>query len=142
MRRRFLPAALLICTTGCVERTVSISTEPQGAKVSLNDQEVGDSPVKVAFTWYGDYDIIVRKPGYETLRTNYKIDAPWYQLPFIDLFSECLVPFTIRDDRVLPVLQLSPRKPVDKQDLLDASEEMRKQTVAGEPAAGPATSQP
>lgn len=114
---------------GCVERTVSINTEPQGATVFLNDQEVGTSPVKVPFTWYGDYDIIVRKAGYETAQTNRRIEAPWYQWPIIDLFSECLMPFTIRDDRTLDTIVLDNRRPVQKEDLLRNADEMRTQAV-------------
>lgn len=115
----------LALMTGCVERTVSINTEPQGATVILNDQEVGKSPVKVPFTWYGDYDIIIRKPGYETLKTNHKLDPPWYQWPVIDLFAECLVPFTVYDNREIETLVLAPRTPVDKQALLQSSQDLR-----------------
>jgi len=131
MLRRLLVIGLLTLGCGCVERTVSITTEPQGAKVFLNDQEVGDTPVKVPFTWYGDYDIIARKEGYETLRTNYRLNPPWYQLPIIDLFAECLVPFTIHDNQVLPVLVLEPRKQPDKQALLRSADELRR--AAAEP---------
>ena len=49
---------------GCVRRTLMVRTEPEGARVFLNDYEVGTSPVSVDFTWYGDYDVIVRKDGY------------------------------------------------------------------------------
>jgi len=31
--------------TGCVERKLTINTEPQGALVVLNDEEIGQSPV-------------------------------------------------------------------------------------------------
>ncbi len=123
-------AAILVtggATAGiaCVERTLTINTEPQGATIVLNDQEVGQSPVRVPFTWYGDYDIIIRKEGHQTLRTNHRIHAPWYQWPFIDLVSECLIPFTIHDDRVLETYVLDPYEPPDKDDLLQRAEEMR-----------------
>lgn len=78
---------------------MTITTVPDGAAVVLNDQEVGKSPVTVPFTWYGDYDLICRKDGFKSLKTNVRINAPWYQTPFIDLFAECLFPFTIRDNR-------------------------------------------
>lgn len=126
-----LAAGLMIgCATGCVERTISINTEPEGATVILNDQEIGRSPVKVPFTWYGDYDIIVRKPGYETMKTNHKLSPPWYQYPFIDIFAECFVPFTVYDNRELDTLVLEPRRPVDRQTLLQSAEELRGRAVA------------
>ena len=109
----------------CVERTVSINSEPQGAIVVLNDQEIGRTPVKVPFTWYGDYDIIIRKQGFKTIHTNHCINAPWYQLPPIDLFAECFVPMTLRDDRVLETYILEPFQAPDRQALLDRGDEMR-----------------
>jgi len=45
-------AALLL--TGCVERKLTINTEPAGAMVTLNDEQIGESPVTVTFNWYGD----------------------------------------------------------------------------------------
>src|SRR3990172_12037515 len=45
----------MILLAGCVERRLTINTDPQGAKVVLNDQEIGTSPVTVPFHWYGDY---------------------------------------------------------------------------------------
>jgi len=122
-------AAALAALPGCVERTVSINTEPQGATVILNDQEVGKSPVKVPFTWYGDYDIILRKEGYETVKTNKRLRAPWYQTPGIDIISEALVPFTIHDDRELDVFVMNPRQPVDKGALLQSAAELRQRAT-------------
>lgn len=130
-RKASIVALLAISLTGCVERTVSITTEPQGATVFLNDEEVGHSPIKVPFTWYGDYEIIVRKPGYKTLQTNHKIKAPWYQTPVIDIFAECLVPFTIYDERTLPTYTLDPETRPDKQALIQNAEDLRQQALTG-----------
>ncbi|MBX3394237.1 MAG: PEGA domain-containing protein [Phycisphaerae bacterium] len=123
--------ALIICS--CVERTVTINTEPQGATVVLNDQEVGQSPVRVPFTWYGDYDIIIRKDGHKTLSTHHRLNAPWYQWPLIDLVSECLVPFTIRDDQVIDTFVLEPAEVPTKDDLLRRSEELRTRAIQDAP---------
>ena len=59
--------AVLAGLTGCVRRTIRITTEPPHALVYLNDQEIGRSAVTTDFIWYGDYDVIVRKEGYKTL---------------------------------------------------------------------------
>jgi PEGA domain len=130
-RKSRILCLLLACLPGCVERTVSITTEPHGATVFLNDEEIGQSPVKVPFTWYGDYEIIVRKPGYKTLQTHQKIKAPWYQTPVIDIFAECLVPFTIHDERTLPVYSLEPETKPDKQALIQNAEDLRQQALTG-----------
>jgi hypothetical protein len=58
-----LLGAVLVVDTGCVRRRVTITTAPEGASVILNDEEIGTSPVTVDFIWYGDYDVIVRRPG-------------------------------------------------------------------------------
>ncbi|HSW44227.1 MAG TPA: PEGA domain-containing protein [Phycisphaerae bacterium] len=113
---------------GCVRRTVTIRTEPEGARILLNDEEIGTSPVTVDFTWYGDYDVACRKDGYETLRTHHKLDAPWYQLPGIDFFAEVLYPFTIHDHREMS-FQLEPAKEVDRKELIDRAREFRDRAI-------------
>ena len=82
---------------GCVRRTMTIETEPDGALVILNDQELGRSPVNIDFTWYGDYDLLVRKEGFKTLSTHFVTKKPWYQLIPFDFFAEVLWPQTIVD---------------------------------------------
>jgi len=129
MVRLFVYIVACVAGVGCVERTVSINTEPQGATVMLNDQDIGRSPVKVPFTWYGDYDIVVRKEGFETVKTSHRLKTPWYQLPGIDLFSECLIPFTIHDDRTVPTIVLDTGRRPTPDELLQNAAEMR--TEAG-----------
>ena len=124
-----LPLVLLFLA-GCVRRTVTINTAPQGARIILNDEEVGTSPVSVDFTWYGDYDVIVRHEGYETLQTHHRLNAPWYQIPPIDLFAEALVPFTIHDRHEM-YFELEPRKPIDRTQLVKEAGDIRDRTLYG-----------
>ncbi len=120
-----------IYATGCIERTVSITTEPEGATVFLNDEEVGQSPVTVPFTWYGDYDVIIRKNGYKTVNTHHKITTPWYELPGVDIVTECLIPFTVHDDRVLDTFVLERARTPTKIELLEAAADMRRRAAIG-----------
>ena len=122
----------MLTSIGCVERTVTIKSDPDGALVFLNDQEIGRAPVKVNFTWYGDYDIILRKKGYETLKTNRRIEAPWYQWPGIDFVAECMIPTTIRDDRDLGTFALAKAQAPTKSELIRNAEEMRAMAVGGD----------
>ncbi len=115
--------------TGCVERTVTITTEPDNATVYLNDQEVGQTPVTVPFTWYGTYDVICRKDGFTTMQQAVKIDAPWYELPGIDLVSECLTPVTYRDHRAHHFV-LEPEKLPTKDELLGRASEFRDKALS------------
>jgi len=101
---RQIAALITICTgvllAGCVEREMTITSQPEGALVFVSDVEVGRTPLTIPFTWYGDYDIILRKDGYRTLKTHADISAPWYEIPPADLFS-ALAPWTYRDRRFL-----------------------------------------
>ena len=114
---------------GCVERTARIQTDPPGALVVVNDEEVGVSPVKFAFLWYGDYDIILRKPGYQTLKTHQRIDAPWYEWPPFDLVAEAIVPTLIRDEHVVPTFKLEAASQPAVSDVVERAVELRDQAL-------------
>lgn len=119
---------VVLFSAGCVERTVKIDTRPTKAQVVVNDEEVGLSPVKFSFTWYGDYDLVLRKEGYETLKTNFRLDPPWWQLPPFDLITEVFVAKTLRDDRVLEPFELQERQPVEIGELVARAEQLRTQS--------------
>ncbi len=124
--RPVVPAALLLALAGgCVERILKIQTDPPGALVTVNDEEVGVSPVQVSFLWYGDYDLIFRKRGYETLKTSYRIHPPWYQWPPLDLIAETLIPFTIRDEHELPIFTLKPAAEPAVEEVIQRAVELR-----------------
>ena len=116
---------LLAAAPGCVERTAKVQTNPAGALVIVNDEEVGVSPVKFNFVWYGDYDIMVRKPGYRTLKTRHRIDAPWYQWPPFDLIAETMIPAMITDEHVLPTLALEPAETPSIDEVVGRATELR-----------------
>jgi hypothetical protein len=120
---------VMCALVGCVERIAKIETRPPGALVIVNDEEVGVSPVKFAFTWYGDYDVILRKPGYETLKTHYRVDAPWYQWPPLDVVSETLIPVMIRDEHTLPPFELQPTQTPTVEEVVQRATELRDQAL-------------
>ena len=60
---------LMAALGGCVERTMTFQSNPPGALVYVNNQEIGRTPMRRDFTWYGNYDVVLRKDGYETLKT-------------------------------------------------------------------------
>lgn len=121
--------ATVATLAGCVERTMKISTDPEGARVIINDEEAGISPTKVSFLWYGDYEIILRKRGYETYKTHYRIDPPWYQIPPIDLVAETMIPTTIHDDHTLPTYKLKPVEPPPTEELVERAVELRNRAL-------------
>lgn len=74
--------------TGCVDRTLSVTSEPSGALLYLNDEEIGRTPCTVAFTFHGTYDVRLVKDGHETLITQADTRAPIYDIPPLDLVAE------------------------------------------------------
>jgi len=119
-----LAAALIL--SGCVERNLTINTKPEGAMVILNDEEIGNSPVTISFEWYGDYNVAIRKEGYETLKTHRKLKAPWYDgFPF-DFFASTLNPDRIVDEYEW-TFELEPKKEISRKELIHQAEELKKQ---------------
>jgi hypothetical protein len=111
---------------GCVERKLTINTEPQEALVVLNDEEIGQSPVTVSFEWYGDYNVTIRKEGYETLKTHRKLKGPWYdRFPF-DFFAGVLSPKRIVDSYEW-TFTLAPQEYPTREELIQNAEGLRKQ---------------
>lgn len=122
-------AALLAAGAGCVERKLTITSEPPGAIVSISDVEVGRTPVTIPFTWYGDYEVILRREGgYETLKTHADIKMPLYEVPPFDLMSE-LAPWTYKDHRYLHYSLKRAAEPTD-QELIDRARTFRELTGA------------
>jgi hypothetical protein len=119
-------ATFMMTLTGCVRRTMTITTEPPQALVFLNDQEVGRSEVSLDFLWYGDYDVVIRKEGYETLQTHWPIDPPWYQIMPFDFFAEILWPWEIHDQRYARFI-LEEAKPPSPEELVTRAQELREQ---------------
>jgi hypothetical protein len=112
---------------GCVERELTINTNPSDAVVLLNDEEIGVSPVTVSFNWYGDYNITVRKSGYETLQTHRNLNAPWHDYFPFDFLTQILWPGRIVDSHEWS-FDLVPQKEVNRQELIDQAEQLKQQT--------------
>lgn len=110
---------------GCVERTLQVTSEPSGALVYLNGDEVGRTPMRKNFLWYGTYDVELRKEGYETKVTEAKVWAPWWQIPPIDLLAE-LIPLPLQDNHAVSyTLQPVTREQVDPQRAIDRAVQLR-----------------
>ena len=115
-----------VILAGCVERRLTINTQPQGALVTLNDEEIGASPVTVSFEWYGDYNVAIRKEGYQTLKTHRKLKGPWYDTFGFDFFAQILNPNRIVDSYKW-TFELAPKKEPTREELISDAEELKKQ---------------
>jgi hypothetical protein len=129
MDKYFLPLLILLLSCcGCVERLITVTSAPPGAIVWLNGEEVGATPVTTAFTWYGDYEVILRKPGYETVITSRKAVEPWFQWPGVDLFTECVLPINFKD-QIEWNFPMTSQTPADPTTLIDRAQEMRTEAL-------------
>jgi hypothetical protein len=110
--------------TGCVRRRLTVRSNPPGAQVFVDDQEIGSTPCSASFVYYGTRSITVIKDGYRTEKIFQKLNPPWYQIPPLDFFSENLSPLETRDERIVD-LQLVPEEIVPQQKLLDRAQALR-----------------
>lgn len=134
--RRCLQMFLGICAAtfglaGCVERELIATSEPPGALVSLNNEEISRTPLGREFQWYGYYDASVRLEGYETLKTVTPVVAPpWLWFP-LDFLAE-IVPITIRDvHRVHYVLEPTTYEQVAPDALIDRARSLQGRLESG-----------
>lgn len=82
---------VLLCgPVACVERTITVTSEPAGALLHLNEREVGRTPVTVPFTHYGTYDVRLQADGHRPLWTRAEAKTPLWDLPGPDLFAEMI----------------------------------------------------
>lgn len=127
--------------TGCVRRTLTVTSDPPGSLVYLNDQEFGRTPVTRDFLWYGTYRVTLRQEGYETHKTTARIIAPWWQWPPIDLFAEI---FPLKDQRTLSYrLTAVSTQPADPAQLIGRAKAMEAELAGpASPSTRPASSQP
>ena len=129
---------LIFVGGGCVERTLSISSDPPVALVYLNDQEIGRTPLRRDFTWYGIYEVILRKEGYRATKTTESIIAPFYEWVPLDLLAE-LLPIPLKDHRTLNYTLAPEPSAQDDPGLLDRAAEMRGQLESSrQPSSRPA----
>jgi hypothetical protein len=134
------------CASGCVERRMTVRSNPPGALLYVDDYEVGVTPVTTSFIYYGTRKIRLVKDGFETLTVMQPIPTPWYEYVPLDFVSENIVPGQISDRRCLD-FQLKPQVVVPTEQLLSRAEDLRRgvhatSNVAPLPAAGGGTAPP
>jgi hypothetical protein len=120
-------AAAVCCSTGCVQRRLTIRSNPPGALVMIDNHNIGITPCSTDYIYYGKRHIKLIRDGYETLDDYRWIAPPWYEIPPLDLVSENFYPHEIRDERVIDY-QLVPMQLVPTQPLLGRAEDLRQST--------------
>jgi hypothetical protein len=117
-------AAALVAGPGCVQRRMTIRSNPPGALVYVDDYELGTTPVSHDFIYYGTRKIKLVKDGYETLTVRQPFPLPWYQIFPLDFVTENIVPWEIRDERVVD-LALVPAAATPPESVVARAEQAR-----------------
>ena len=133
-RRAALVAVLLAAglLTGCVQRRMTIRSNPPGALVYVDDYQVGTTPVSTDFVYYGTRKIRLIKDGYETLTVRQPFPVPWYQVFPLDFVTETVWPWEIRDERVVD-LAMVPAGQVPAEAVVGRAELARRSAGSGPP---------
>jgi hypothetical protein len=131
-----LALAALSVSTGCVERRMTIRSNPPGALVYVDNVEIGTTPASHRFLYYGTREIRLVKAGYETLTVMQPIATPWYQIPPFDFVSDNLTPWEVRDERDF-VYQMVPLRNVPTEEIMSRAEQLRGSVLSTAPVANP-----
>lgn len=127
--------------SGCLQRTITVTSEPPGAVVWINDNEVGRTPVDVDFTYFGKYSVRLRREGYEPVVDVRNVKKPVHEWPGIDVVTEA-VPANIHH-RVRwhydlePALEYRVSGPEAESELIHSGVQMRKQLRGYDESAAP-----
>lgn len=146
MHRLFLLFALMIISnisTGCIYRRMTILSEPPGARVFVNNVEVGTTPCNVptnAFLDHGNYKFTLFKDGFEPLEVLQPVPANAYEYPAIDFLAE-ICPVEYRDKRVF-TYTLQPVREKSGDELKQQADEFRQRGGGGMFNVPPAVSPP
>jgi hypothetical protein len=124
-----LAAACL--SSGCVYRRIVVRSDPPGARVILDGQEVGYTPAGIPFTYYGTRRLTLVKPGFETHTELVTIPPPWYQWFPIDFVSDNLLPGHVADRHDIS-RQLSPQCVVPLDQLQQRADSLRSEAKMGQ----------
>ncbi len=113
-----------------VRRRLTITSNPPGAVVFVDDREIGITPVSTPFTYYGTRKIQLVLEGFETLTVKRTFSPPWYQWPVVDFISENMIRRELRDERVVD-FRMVPQRIVPSDQLLLRAQRLRDRSRQG-----------
>ena len=143
MRGAFLlaVAVTIVASPGCVQRRMTIRSNPPGALVYVDDYQLGTTPVSHDFVYYGTRKIRLVKDGYETLTVRQPFPVPWYEIFPLDFVTENLIPWEVRDERVVE-LAMQPAASTPAELVVSRAEQVRLAAGSLPPVAPQAVVQP
>jgi hypothetical protein len=132
---------MVVASAGCVQRRMTIRSNPPGALVYVDDYQIGTTPVSHDFVYYGTRKIRLVKDGFETLTVRQPFPLPWYQVFPLDFVTENLWPWEIRDERVVD-LAMQPAGAVPPESVVARAEQVRLAAGSLPPVTVPAAAAP
>lgn len=94
-----LVGALAVFSNGCMHRRLTIRSDPPGAAVMVDGEEVGYTPASIDYTYYGTREITLMKDGYRTFKAPIKLATPWYQIFPLEFITDNFALTKINDRR-------------------------------------------
>lgn len=123
---------LLLLLSGCVNRRMTIRSDPPGALVEVDGERLGLTPVSMDFTYYGTREITLSMPGYETLTVQQPVPIPFYQRFPIDFVSNHFLPGRITDRHDFTYKLARRQLPIDEEtNLINRGRNFRSQSQIG-----------
>lgn len=109
---------------------MTIRSDPPGAQILLDGDEIGYTPAATDFDHYGTREITLRKDGHETLTVLQAVRPPWYQWTPLDFISDNLLPFRLTNRHDF-TYRLQPSVIVPTGELLDRADALRSEAQVG-----------
>lgn len=123
MRLLLFIISLSFFVYGCADRKITIRSEPEGAKVIIDSQEMGITPSTIPFTYYGTRQIILKKDGYQTYTVLAPIKPPLIHIFPFDILI-LFIPYPMKDYRILSY-KLLPYQKTDVKEILKKGNELK-----------------
>ncbi len=129
-------AAAVLQSSGCMHRRLTIRSDPPGAAVQVDGEQVGFTPTAIDYTYYGTREITLQKAGYKTLTTPVKMSTPWYQIFPLEFITDNFALTKINDRREVSYT-LTPEQLEPRELLEDRANNLRSEALRTEmPGAG------
>ncbi len=114
-----------------MHRRLTVRSDPPGAAVVVDGEEIGFTPVGVDYNYYGTREITLIKDGYKTVTVPFKLETPWYQVFPLEIVSDNLAFTHIRDKRNVSYT-LVPEEYVPRDEILDRANNLRSNALQSE----------
>jgi len=109
---------------GCADRKIIVNSEPEGAKVSLDNELKGITPCSIPFTYYGKREVRLQKEGYQSFKTDVSINPPFIHVFPFDLLL-IFLPYPLTDYHTFSY-KLTKYEEIDVAKVLERGRELKK----------------